>query len=442
MKNKNWLAVFLILTTVLLYYRSFLTYFIGGDDIWLYLSAPDSFSHVVKLFSDIGGTYRPIPFSLFRIYWLFGTNVQLMHIIPIILHCLNTVLIYFLLQRFNQSKLASGIVSLAYGFSHIVFFDVFTLTGLVDQIFILFFLLSLCCFFNKRTALSLVFFILTIFCKESFISLTIILTAAWLIFPRSEKHPVFLEKVTPGVTVLLTGIYLAFKLVFYRQQGSAYSYIFNLKTLLNNLFDYGLWLINWRHGWQMGMPFSPDKFYDVFSFIYLLLLIFAVIKTFKTNKKVFVFALVFGLAGLVPFYFLGRALTFYLEISLIGLCILLAGYVKTCRRKNLVFALLLFLTFYFSINIKTQWLEYSHAARGVQLAKTYFDQVVQAYDWNQHDQLCLVAFNDDYVWATAVGQELNMFFKRADGKKIEIVLVPDEAGLLDCSEQSLVVKQE
>lgn len=381
---------------ILFYYSGFTKSFVGGDDIWLYMSAPGGWDRVRELFADIGGTYRSIPFSLFSIYRLFDGNISLMHWVPIVLHAVNVVLVYLLARKISGSRFGAIVGSVMYGVSHIVFFDVFTLTGLVDQLFLLFSLGAIYTLENKPR-LSLILFILAMFSKESFVS--VLLVISYFFWKRRAKWKTWAQYWVPTV------IYFFLKFLLYRQQGEAYSYIINLPTLGRNLFDYGLWLINWRHGWQMGMPYPPHPYYDLVSVLFAGLLGLAAWNTWCTKRKIFWLGLWWGVVGLLPFYFLGRALPFYLEFSLIGVIIVIASGIS---KKRLLGMVLVGLAIYMSLTTKVQWSEYSFSARGVQAAEKFRDQVIMQYDWNQYDTLCLTGMGEYELWATGVGQLVNI----------------------------------
>lgn len=364
------------------------------------MSAPATWERVRALFADIGGTYRPIPFSLFSLYHLFGSNIMFMHWVPIILHSVNVVLVYLLAKKLSQSKWGAVVAALMYGVSHIVFFDVFTLTGLVDQVFLLFSLGSILLLLHQKISWSWVLFILAMFSKESFVSVLLVIT--YLLWQKRANWRSYWAFWGPTIT------YFIFKLGLYRQQGTAYSYVINFQTLKNNLFDYGLWLINWRHGWQMGMPYPPHPYYDLVSVLFAGLLGLAVWNVWQRKRQLFWLALWWGVVGLIPFYFLGRTLPFYLEFSLIGMCLIVAGG----RSEKW---LLMGLAIYMSFTTRSQWVINSFSARGVQAAKQYQKEVVEKYDWSKYDTLCLTGMGEYELWATGVGQLVNMM-----GHKVKV----------------------
>ena len=128
----------------------------------------------------------------------------------------------------------------------------------------------------------------------------------------------------------------------------------------------------------------------------------------KTNRKPFWLSVWWGAVGLLPFYFLGRALPFYLEFSLIGTCLMLAGGKS---EKWLIAGLAI----YMSLTTRAQWVTNSFSARGVQAAEKFRDQVVLRYDWNKYDTLCLTGMGEYELWATGVGKLVNMM-----GNKVEV----------------------
>lgn len=354
----------------------------------------------MELFRDIGGTYRPIPFSLFSLYHLFDGNIYAMHWVPIVLHAINVGLVYLLAQKLTNSRLGAVIGATVYGVSHIVFFDVFTLTGLVDQVFLLFGLGSIWALLCGKKSWSWVLFILAMFSKESFVSVLLVIT--YLLWQKRVSGKSYVAYWAPTI------IYFVFKLGMYRQQGDAYSYVVSLTTLSKNLMDYGLWIINWRHGWQMGMPYEPHKLYDLISLLFGGLVGLSTWHAWQKKRQLFWLGIWWGVVGLIPFYFLGRALPFYLEFSLIGMCLMIAGG----RSEKW---LIVILAIYMSLTTRAQWVVNSFSARGVQAAERYRQEVVERYDWSKFNRLCLSGMGEYELWATGVGKLINMM-----GHKTEI----------------------
>ena len=364
------------------------------------MSAPGGWARVVELFADIGGTYRPIPFSLFSVYHLFGSNIPAMHWLPIVLHTINVILVYLLARKISGSRIGAATASIIYGVSHIVFFDVFNLTGLVDQVFLLFGLLSIYFVWQGKMGGGWLMFMLAMFSKESFVS--VLLVISFLLWQKRVNWKYHLAYWVPTI------VYFGLKLALYRQQGSAYSYVINFPTLRQNLFDYGLWLINWRHGWQMGMPYPPTTYYDWVSLGFAALLLIGIGKAWQKKRKLFWLGLTWGVVSLLPFYFLGRALPFYLEFSLIGMVIAVSSGMATMKNRWLYGLVLAGVAIYMSLITKAQWEINSFSARGVQAAEQYKREVVDKYDWNQYDQLCLTGMGEYELWATGVGELVNM----------------------------------
>lgn len=386
----------------------------------------------MELFGDIGGTYRPIPFSLFSLYHLFEGNIYAMHWVPIVLHAINVGLVYVLAQKLTNSRLGAGIGAIVYGVSHIVFFDVFTLTGLVDQIFLLFSLGSIYTILRRFESskcgrywsmVSWGLFILAMFSKESFVSVLLVIT--YLLWQKRMNGKSYLAYWVPTV------IYFVLKLGMYRQQGDAYSYVINLETLGKNLFDYGLWLINWRHGWQMGMPYEPHKFYDLISLLFGGLIGVSVWHVWQKKRQLFWLGIWWGVVGLIPFYFLGRALPFYLEFSLIGMCLMIAGG-KSERW------LIVILAIYMSMTTRAQWVVNSFSARGVQAAERYRQEVVEQYEWSKFDTLCLLGMSEYELWATGVGKELQLLKPQV---KVAIIINNEGERQGDCRQKNAVEVQ-
>ena len=271
--------------------------------------------------------------------------------------CRNVVLVYLLARKLCIEIWSCGGVNCVRSITHRIF-DVFTLTGLVDQVFLLFSLGSIYLFLNKIVGWSWILFILAMFSKEL---VSVLLVITYFLWRKRSNWKYWAMYWGPTV------IYFVLKLMLYRQQGEAYSYVMSWETLGKNLFDYGLWIINWRHGWPMGMPYDPHRYYDLVSLMYGGLIGVATWSVWQTNRKLFWLSVWWGAVGLLPFYFLGRALPFYLEFSLIGMCLMLAGGKS---EKWLIAGLAI----YMSLTTRAQWVTNSFSARGVQAAEKFRDR--------------------------------------------------------------------
>lgn len=393
----------------------------GGDDISLILNSPGNLNSVIYLFTNIY-QYRPLPYAFFFIYKLLPLNMPLLHSITLFFLANIAFCFYIFLQNFlKQNKILSFVIAFCYSISHILFYSAFTLSGIIDLIFLIFFWLTLICFYlyllNKQTKIlvaSLFFFLLTIFSKEIFLIIPILISAYLVLFGNKikAKFKTYLFFWMP------TAFFYAIKFYFYKPIAAEYAYSLNINVFKDNIINFVLWLFNFKHGWQMGMALPVDKIYYFLVFIYCLFFLFGAIIAFKKKFKLALFLVIWVIAGLLPFFFLSRTLVYYLDVSLFPFLVFFAigiDYVLKINQKAgiLLLAVFLGLNVYFSQTILSQWLKFSFVANSVETSENFYREVYVPYDWeNKYSGLCVLGLNSDTSWATAKGEEINLFTKR------------------------------
>lgn len=355
---------------------------------------------------------------------------------PLFFQAINTFLFYVFLNQFAKVKKPLAFVfSLAWATSHICFYNAFSLTGVVDQIFILFFWISVLGFFklakrqNKNWFLiSFLGFLGAIFSKEIFASIPIILTTAVFLWHKK------LKKYLPFYW-LPTVLFYVLKVYFYQPVESAYQYYFSIKLLLKNLKHFLLWFLNWRHGWQMGMPHPEGVWHQLLSIFWLAIILWVVYQAFRKHKKWLVFWLTWGLAGLAPFFFLNRVLVFYLDISLLALVGLVAKVVDNQKRGLAFGFLILIVNLCLSQNIKNQWTKHSFPAVADETAKNFYKQVIMPTNWQKYQTLCIKNISPDASWAVGNGQLVSIFVSPSP----KVITSPSQSLVEKCSEKDAII---
>ena len=421
------------------WFKEAFSFFIGGDDFWNYLTVPKTCQELARLFVSFQ-QYRPLPKALYKIYTLLPPHPPLFHIFPLLFQTVNGFLFFVLSQVvFGLQRWLAFLITLFWLASHVNFYLAFAPAAMADHLFIFFFLLSLLAFHRFLNQRRQAFFWISwaafwgaLFSKETLIVLPIVLTGLWLV-SKKRPYPTFLLAFW-----LPTVAFYLLKLAFYKPTDSNYTYHLSPSLLVTNLKHFVLWFLNYKHGWQMGMPLPVSPFYYGAVAVYGLLVTTAAVFLFKKEPKLFFFLLTWGLAGLLPFYFLNRVLVFYLDVSLFALLLVLGVFLeKVDKAKRFSLAIVLFLlSFYFSYTIKNQWVKFSFVARGNQIAKKFYEQVVKPYDWQSHDTLCLVDLSPNAAWATAKGEEINILGKE---KGVKVVVAPKENLSSACFRKRAVV---
>lgn len=422
MKNrfqKLVIPFFILFIGITLYYSDVFSYFISGDDIWQYLEAPKDWKMVWHLFTFIQ-QYRPLPHIFFDLYHVVPFSIPLFHFISILFVSFISFLFYFFLSRYLKVKMVISLgIALIWSLSHIIFYHIYALAGTADLVFMFFFWFSILFFLkysrkhnNYSLLISWVSFIMAIFSKEIFISIPL-LVSLFTLLPLEKKS----TKRNVRILVLYwipTLLFYVIKIFLYKSNGSAYTYSFTMSMGLSNIKHFILWFLNYRHGWQMGMPLPVSRQYYSAIAIDAIFMMYFIIRAFRSRTIVIVF-IFWILAALLPFFFLDRVLVYYLNVSLFGLLALVAYGLQDFYKKHRYISIigivtLLLLNLFISTTIKKQWKVYSFVAVANETSVNFYRKIVGPYKWSREKNiLCLKNLNGDAMWAVAEGRELYMF---------------------------------
>lgn len=408
-----------------IYYKDSLFLMIAGDDVEHYLHAPRSIISIIELFSDVVH-FRPVPKIFFTLYTLVPFNLPIFHGVSLLLLSFATYLFYiFLIKYVKIEKLIAFIAGLVFMTSHVMFYLVYTLSGIGDILFIIFFWGSVLCFYSfvkkseiKNFVLSLVFFLLAMLTKEIFISILILISFIALANFKKRYLKYLLAFWVPTV------LFFIMKFLVYDISDPVYGYTFDLKLLIENIIHFSLWTINYRHGWQMGMPYPETTMFFILVILNCILILLSVTFILKKNKNMAGFFVIWAFAGLLPFYFLNRVLVYYLDISLMALISLVAFSLQNIsivnrKARYLLLILWFLLSLFISNEIKGQWLKNSFVANSIETATNFNDQVYESVDWSLKNTLCISGLGGSESWAVYTGHLIEILSK----KNVEIIQV-------------------
>jgi len=415
---KNLSAYAIILIATLIYYFDVFKFFIGGDDVIHLVNAPNTATKIIEKFTYFD-QYRPIPLSLFGLYHLIPFNTVHYHLFSIILLAFVLLLFFlYLVKILKISRPISITTVLLLTLSHIVYYLVYTLAGIGDLIFLIFFwttIITYSLYLKSAKSILLLIsclgFLGALFSKEIFIAIPIILTANQLIFDVKKQAKKLLLFWIP------TFIYFIIKFTVYSSTDPNYTYNISATRLIENTKHFTLWLVNYQHGWQMGMPMPVDIGYKFAILLNAIIFFYLIYKAFKIDRKITLFIVIWAIAGLVPFLFLQRVLVFYLNITLFAVYTLVAYTLNSLRkkRKGLVIILILSLmstNLYISNSIKKQWLTYSFVAVASETAENFYNQVVKPTDWENIATLCIDNLSGDSLWAIGGQKGPDIFIQK------------------------------
>jgi len=314
--NPNLLSVCCILViTIIVFLPAINNDFVNLDDNLLVtenkIITSLSLTNIKNLFTSFQvSLYHPLVFLSYAIeYKFFGLNPQVYHITNIILHLINTLLIYWLIYLLCDKYSVSFIVSILFAIHPLHVEPVAWVSSRKDVLYACFFLLSCISYIyytkNNRKSeyyfLSLLLFILSVLSKPMAISLPIVL----LLFDyyynkKSNKNilPFFLIAILFSIIAIIGQ-----KSISNIKSGQSYTLFDNILNASYNLLFYIQ---------KMVVPIklscmypSPDELGEERTTIFLislivLIFITSIIFLFGKNNRKLIFGLLFYIITILP----------------------------------------------------------------------------------------------------------------------------------------------
>lgn len=252
---------FIFLIVAFVYYPVLFTYFSHDDFFHFKVSQTNG---TVGGFLNLFGFhpfgereiafYRPVfREGLFNIFYsLFGLNALPFRVLSLLIHGINILLVYILMQKlFNKRKLAL-FVAFFFGLSAGNVGSLYYLAGGIQSLgATMFILLSVILFLNRKVLFSFLTFLLALGSHE----LSAFIPLVFLGFSLINRRPAIL--LWPFFTALLIFIYLDFSVIGFSSTEQQYKATFSPKAIFNSL----AWYISWAFGFpEMFLDFIGPKF--------------------------------------------------------------------------------------------------------------------------------------------------------------------------------------
>jgi hypothetical protein len=314
------------------YYPVTKYYFAQDDFILLANAVFDRDETVGATFGGGSDLFRPLTKVLYfeAAHAAFGMNAFPYHLISILLHVVNVVLVFLVLRRFRIDRLSSVVVSALFAF-HAGFFDVLAWISCVQQLagqaFMLAgFLLGIRAMAAKKplpAAAALVCYALALLSLEQAYALAPILFlyafAREKTVPAAARARRALRDTAPYLVVM--AIYLAYMAAVKGiPEDGPYRFHFG-SNVLSNLLTY----LDWALAISVVMPFFVDVSPSGLTAAHLVIALLAVYNVAKGRKRIVFFGSAYYLLTILPVLFL-EGHTFYLHnyVPAVGLALLVA----------------------------------------------------------------------------------------------------------------------
>lgn len=373
---KTRLSLILLSLAIVFFFSPLLSLNFNQDDFFhLLISRAHSLKNYLYIFSFKNSFtdtnydfYRPFAVQFFYSVMqnFFGLQPFFYHLASLVLHLINTLLVFYIARLFfpNEKKLLALSAAFFYGLSQCLFSSVGWIGNFQEVSLAFFAFLTLILFYKNQALLSFITFALSLACKETAAAVPFALLAFTFFYNRTKKG---LLKLVPSF--ILLSIYLYYYFVIYGDVPRG-DYQFKIGPgALNNLM--------WYVFWALGLP---EMFLDyigphltilpslwkmffkealvIFSlFILLISCLLYSLKNSKPFKKPVLFFLSFYLIFLLPVLFLkSHKFPSHETTALLGFSIILA-YLSRKRVLGLIALVFLLLSFSSSrLALKTHWM--------------------------------------------------------------------------------------
>jgi len=317
--HKRYLILWVVLCSCIGFIPLFRNGFIVWDDLDYILNNPLiktlSFKHLLHIFSDnFLGNYHPFTLLSFSFdYLLFGANPTGYHLHNLLLHLVNSFLLYHLLYRLFNRKMLAFLTALLFFIHPMHVESIAWASERKDLLYSLYYLLSLIFYVQyrktnrfKHLVFSLFFFIFSLLSKGQAVSLffVILLIDYYLHYPGSKKR-LIIEKIPYLILSLLFGI-IAINAQTHEGEINTWVHFSFFERVTLAAYSFSSYIF------KLLIPFKlsalhpyPHKINNVLPLFYyafhlvtiatVVLLVYLV----KTRKRKYVFAILFFIVNLI-----------------------------------------------------------------------------------------------------------------------------------------------
>ncbi len=216
----SWTIYVVIALAALIYIRAFNNFFTNFDDDTYLFYNPYiknfNFDAVKSIFTSFYNyNYHPLTTLIYFFeYHLFGLNPLPFHVLNVLLHLLNILLVYKLVEKLSGKNFTALFVSVLFAIHPMHVESVAWVSELKDVLCTLFYLSALLLYFDflkkgfkvKHYLLCLMLFILSLFSKSAAMTLPVLMIAIDIYKKRKPDAKMFLEKLPFFALSVLFGL--------------------------------------------------------------------------------------------------------------------------------------------------------------------------------------------------------------------------------------------
>jgi tetratricopeptide (TPR) repeat protein len=213
--SKNYLLLAILLITAIAYFPVFGNGFVWDDEVYILGNRLIQSFDLKEIFTTpVLGNYHPITILIFAIeYKLFGFDETGYHAVNLLLHLMNTLLVYFAIFRLSGNKIIALVAALLFGIHPLHVESVAWAAELKDLLYTLFFLAAYISYLKytdesqkKHYYYALLFFVVALLSKAMASSLPVMLILTDYFKGRKINTKTLLEKTPYFLLSLVFGI--------------------------------------------------------------------------------------------------------------------------------------------------------------------------------------------------------------------------------------------
>jgi len=380
--SANRILVLIVLLTIGFFCWNFAEFF-TPDGVYYFGRRFDSVTKLVSAFSDLDnrGQYRPLGLVVFSflLYPLLGTNPLGYHVLALLFHIANILLVYGIARALHPDWRVGLGAAFFFALHRVNFFVTFGVTFMPDFLGCFFFLAALLVYIKRRGTrryvLALALWIMALGNKETAIVFPALLLAyEWLFREAGSKDRLWTSILKPVLPfAALSLVFLAFMLhlrsgnLYAGDASHPYHASFSVSSLMPKV-KYFWWAVNLPEGSGLGNAVMPGVIRSAslpkLSVPYPLptllaaglmlpiavwLSVFVVLRLLRTDRLVVFGAAAFLLALAPVLPLTGRVMHHNLYFSLLGLALLFGEFLTAVLETRVrVLAPVVALIFIFS----------------------------------------------------------------------------------------------
>jgi hypothetical protein len=355
--------------------------FYGSLDIYF---ISDNIGHIENAYQNLLDTsfnyFRPVAvFSLYLDKLIWGMNPAGYHFTNLVIHTLNSLLLYYLAKTFVENRFFALGAALLFLLHPIHSLPIFWISGRTDMICALFYLATLILFIEyirggvkTYQLLSVTTFLLAIFAKEMAVSLPFIIFAYVVIFDQSERKQRWFKSLKlSGPYLLIIALFILFRFTYSTEvlSNKFHGAISPVQFIKNVAAYLGLLIIPGGH-------IEIANYLKAHPVVFIMLaggglLVSAILFYWIRKSKALMFFCLFLLLTLLP---VSRLLMrWYLYIPSIGFCLALAFvlyrlHISKIGRWNITYlitALIVFVYAFFIMEEQNRWINAGQISKKV-----------------------------------------------------------------------------